>query len=711
MNLRLLCAGSLAVSIIGCGAGGTGDYMQQPSQIGASRPNKAFAEIVTVDQPEVVLFSGKFSDYSITKAPQGYQVIDKVGSGGTMMIQSAKRLQFSDYSVSLDLTGTAAQVYRLYQAAFDRTPDLAGLGFHISAIDGSGINSTQVAQGFINSAEFQQKYGNTDNMSFVTLLYNNILHRAPDSAGVAYWKSLLDSNTISRAQTLQGFSESSENVTIVASRIENGITYAPYPIAGKGAVRERSAGKVTWGENRAVGILLQDARGIEVPTGHLTCVSSNEENFSIARDCSSAVGRKLGAYQVAVSGDGVSASLTLQVIPAKKPFDTSGMSNSGGDFSAVVSPNGNVLMWGSNDNGVLGQGINSSSLSYSSLPLFVKDRSGKGILKNVVAASTGSKNVMALTEEGTVLQWGSGASLPINVPNSSGTADLSNIVQVSLGGEENVAALTDTGMVLSWGYYTGQGTSAAKRFPDYVLDPDGKSLLSGIVAVSTGNSFALALGSNGKVYSWGGNTTLPRTIKRASDGAELTGIVKITAGYNFGFALTSGGQVYTWGDNAWGQLGQNVVYGDYPRAVMVKGVDGAEVLSDVVMISAGYAHTLALDSNGRVLSWGNGTGGKLGEGANGTRKSPYVPSYVVGTDSTGKLSSIVAISAGVDHSMALASDGTVSMWGEGNAGALGQGGTSLSGRRFPVPLKDATGTGILNLSPVSLTYPLRQGSH
>jgi alpha-tubulin suppressor-like RCC1 family protein len=440
-------------------------------------------------------------------------------------------------------------------------------------------------------------------------------------------------------------------------------------------------------------------------------MSSDEQGLFVAHDCSNAVGRTLGEYNIAVSGDGVNASLTLKVIPPKKSLETSGMSHSGGDFSAVVTGVGNLLAWGSNDNRVLGQGIESSRLPYSSLPLLVKDRSGNGMLSNVVAASTGSNTVLALTENGTVLTWGSASALPKNVLNPSGTAELTHIVQVSVGGVDNATALTDAGTVLSWGYYTGQGTDARKLFPDYVLDPDAKKPLSEIVAVSTGNDFALALGSNGKVYSWGGKVTVPHIIKRASDGAELTGIVAISAGYNFSLALTSDGQIYAWGENAWGQIGQNVLYGNYPQAVIVKGIDALGTLNGIVAVSAGYSHALALDSKGNVLSWGNVTNGMLGEGANGAYKSRYVPGYVVGPDSTGKLGGIVAISAGAEHSMALSNDGTVYMWGAGYAGALGQGGTATFDRHFPVPLKNVTGSDILNLSPIIISNPTEQRNH
>jgi Domain of unknown function (DUF4214)/RTX calcium-binding nonapeptide repeat (4 copies) len=47
----------------------------------------------------------------------------------------------------------------------------------------------------------------------VTLLYQNVLGRAPDAGGLASWKNLLDAGTQTRTQVVTGFSESAEYIT------------------------------------------------------------------------------------------------------------------------------------------------------------------------------------------------------------------------------------------------------------------------------------------------------------------------------------------------------------------------------------------------------------------------------------------------------------------------------------------------------------------
>jgi len=72
----------------------------------------------------------------------------------------------------------------------------------------------------VNSAEFQLKYGALDNEGFVSLLYQNVLGRAPDAAGLNNWVTQLENGT-SRAQVLLGFSESAEFKVSTTPALDN----------------------------------------------------------------------------------------------------------------------------------------------------------------------------------------------------------------------------------------------------------------------------------------------------------------------------------------------------------------------------------------------------------------------------------------------------------------------------------------------------------
>jgi hypothetical protein len=104
------------------------------------------------------------------------------------------------------------QVVRLYDAVFDSAPDTGGLNWWTSKM-GQGMDLSTVASNFIGSPEFRTLYGtNPNNEQFVTLLYNNVLDRDPDSSGMDWWTDQLDAGTYTRTSALLGFSESPENI-------------------------------------------------------------------------------------------------------------------------------------------------------------------------------------------------------------------------------------------------------------------------------------------------------------------------------------------------------------------------------------------------------------------------------------------------------------------------------------------------------------------
>lgn len=173
---------------------------------------------------DTVIYSGARANFTITSLGASYIIKDNVSTEGVDTLVNVERVKFGDTSIALDISGIAGQVYRLYNAAFHRAPDLGGLGFWIATSD-NGMNLTSVSKEFINSAEFNQKYGSLDNSGFVTQLYANVLNRTPDKGGLDYWVGQINSSALTQEQVLIGFSESPENQTNVIGLIGNGIQY------------------------------------------------------------------------------------------------------------------------------------------------------------------------------------------------------------------------------------------------------------------------------------------------------------------------------------------------------------------------------------------------------------------------------------------------------------------------------------------------------
>lgn len=173
---------------------------------------------------DTALYGAASTSASVSITDIGQLIVNAASAGlGTDTLSEIERIQFSDVTLAFDLSGNAGQVYRLYQAAFARTPDTEGLTHNISLVD-SGLSLTSMSNAFIGSAEFIQRYGTgTTDTVFINALYNNVLGRDADDAGLAGWQERLSSGTWDRTGVLIGFSESSENQTLVGTAIANGI--------------------------------------------------------------------------------------------------------------------------------------------------------------------------------------------------------------------------------------------------------------------------------------------------------------------------------------------------------------------------------------------------------------------------------------------------------------------------------------------------------
>jgi alpha-tubulin suppressor-like RCC1 family protein len=246
------------------------------------------------------------------------------------------------------------------------------------------------------------------------------------------------------------------------------------------------------------------------------------------------------------------------------------------------------------------------------------------------------------------------------------------------GGNHSLARTT-SGTLLSWG-----SDDWGQLGDDDVLTsqpiPVAVNTSEEFYSVSAGSQHSLALKTDGTVLSWGrdfagqlGNDTdfldqaTPVLVENATE------VVAISAGGFHSLALRSDGTVLSWGWDYCGQVTQ-------ATPVIVPE------LYDIVAVSAGGSHSLALNSRGEVFAWGCNDYWQLGN--QGSWHQP-VPTQT-------KLKSIVAVSAGGQFSLALRSDGSVLSWGRGDVGQLGNGGQLNYSRRDeaqPV-LTDATITTI-----------------
>lgn len=134
-----------------------------------------------------------------------------IGFAQSLEFRSATAADVLNFSRAGYAADRADDVFRLYQATLGRTPDEGGLLNWAEAL-ANGRPFLDVVGGFVASAEFRGRYGDTTNEEFVTLLYANVLGRTPDAIGFASWTTRLNSGDWTRAEVVQGFSQSREFV-------------------------------------------------------------------------------------------------------------------------------------------------------------------------------------------------------------------------------------------------------------------------------------------------------------------------------------------------------------------------------------------------------------------------------------------------------------------------------------------------------------------
>ncbi|CAN7590727.1 DUF4214 domain-containing protein [Pseudoduganella sp. LjRoot289] len=238
--LLLLCA-----ALSACGGGAQQDSTTQthPKLLGG--PAVTSAAAIATAAAAVKEFSGLREDYTIYN--NGYTATVTSKTGVQVNVPADSTLRFSDRSLVLSTSGNAAVVYRLYQSAFNRTPDIGGLTYWTRALE-NGTPLETIATGFVDSPEYRNLYGaDLSHVNTVESMYNNALHRASDADGMAYWLLHLIRGNITVAQMLTSFSESPENqeATKTAMRsgiaiFETGVSYRP--VARGGQSREVLAG-------------------------------------------------------------------------------------------------------------------------------------------------------------------------------------------------------------------------------------------------------------------------------------------------------------------------------------------------------------------------------------------------------------------------------------------------------------------------------------
>lgn len=282
---------------------------------------------------------------------------------------------------------------------------------------------------------------------------------------------------------------------------------------------------------------------------------------------------------------------------------------------AVAAQQKQTYSWGWGDFGRLGHGTCSDYF----LPNPIKGLAGMEITQ----VACGDTHTIALSSNGKLYafgrnqngQLGLGSSTDSLSPTVVESLQHQRVISVACGAEHTLAA-TDTGELFAWGWgrygNLGDGEKTDRHLPTHVKLIGDKMIRQ----VSCGWRHSAAVTTDGVVYTFGWSKygqlghgsyedlAIPKIVEALSG----VHIMMLSGGWRHAAAADKDGRMFGWGWNKFGQVGVGEKVECVPTPRLIKALDNDKVRQ----FACGWRHTLAITEQGQFYSWGRGVSGQLG---------------------------------------------------------------------------------------------------
>lgn len=319
----------------------------------------------------------------------------------------------------------------------------------------------------------------------------------------------------------------------------------------------------------------------------------------------------------------------------------------GGNHTLAIRKDGSLWAWGSNNFGQLGNGTTKSSL----VPEKVMD--------DVVSTAAGINFSLAVTTGGAIYAWGNNTygQLGADISNQLSPAMIikSDVVSVFAASTHAMAIKSDN-TLWSWGYNSsgqvGNNTTVTQKTPVKVME--------NVIHAAVGDDRSMAIDAKGSLYAWGanhyGSLGDGKTTSCMEPKLIMSDVADMSCGNMFSLIVKKDGSLLACGYNSFGQLGDGTT---------ITRREPIKVFDNVEYAACGAMHSLVVKKDGSLWGWGNDSYGQMGDGT-GTN-------YTLPMESLKDLDNVVEMSAGDTHTMALKNDRTLWIWGANTQGQLGDG--------------------------------------